>query len=203
MSLKLNIIANYASQIYVSVLAIIVLPLYLKLMGAEVYGLVGFFGLMQAWFGLLDMGLAATMGRETARFRGGAITAVKLRQLLRALEWIFLTVAFLGILCLLFGADYLSHSWLKIQNLNLSEVALSIQIMAFIVALRWMGGLFRGVVNGFERQVWLSAYSAFFTSLRFIGGGGCCADGAGRFVAGDVGGFGNHFHGGSLESGGV
>lgn len=152
-----------------SVLAILILPLYMRLMGAEAYGLVGFFGLMQAWFGLLDMGLTATMGRETARFRGGAISPLELRQLLRALEWLFVVVALLGIVFIVFGSDYLAHHWLKIQNLSYSEVALSIQIMAVIAALRWIGGLFRGVVNGYERQVWLSSYSAFFTSLRFLG----------------------------------
>ena len=31
-------------------------PLYIKYMGAEAYGLVGFFTMLQAWFGLLDMG---------------------------------------------------------------------------------------------------------------------------------------------------
>jgi hypothetical protein len=43
MSLKRNILASYASQIYVTLVGILVLPLYLKYMGAEAYGLVGFF----------------------------------------------------------------------------------------------------------------------------------------------------------------
>lgn len=72
MSLKLNIVANYASQVYVSVLAILVLPLFLRLMGSNAYGMVVLFGLMQV--GLLDMGLIETMTRKTARFRAGAST---------------------------------------------------------------------------------------------------------------------------------
>lgn len=169
MSLKKNIVANYASQIYVSALAIILLPTYLRMMGSEAYGLVGFFGLMQTWFGLLDMGLSSTMGRETARYVGKAVTADALRRLLRALEFLFIGVALLGVTGLMLGSDYLSHHWLKIEKLSYNEVSLSIQIMALIAALRWMGGLFRGVVNGFERQVWLSGYSAIFTTLRFLG----------------------------------
>ncbi len=72
MSLKLNIVANYASQIYLSVLAILVLPLYLRLMGSKAYGLVGSIGLKQV--GLLDMGLTATTAKETTRLRDGAST---------------------------------------------------------------------------------------------------------------------------------
>jgi O-antigen/teichoic acid export membrane protein len=168
-SLKRNIVANYVSQIYVSAVAIIVLPLYLQQMGAEAYGLVGFYGLLQTWFGLLDMGLSATIGRETARQRGGATSATSLRELLRALESIFVVVAVGGVALLLLASKSLAESWLDFEVLTITEVVTSIQVMAFIVALRWMGGLFRGVLYGNERQVWLSGYNIVFNSLRFIG----------------------------------
>ena len=41
--LRRNIVASYVSQIYVTALGLIVLPLYSKNFGAEGYGLVGFF----------------------------------------------------------------------------------------------------------------------------------------------------------------
>ena len=68
-------------------------PLYIKYMGPEAYGLVGFFAMLQAWFNLLDMGLTPTIARETARFRGGATDALSYRRLVRALEGVFLVVA--------------------------------------------------------------------------------------------------------------
>ena len=89
MSLKKNILANYISQIYVAIIGIIMVPLYIKYMGSEAYGLVGFFSMLQAWFMLLDMGLTPTMARETARFRGGATDALSYRRLVRALERYF------------------------------------------------------------------------------------------------------------------
>ena len=75
MSLKKNLVANYISQIYVSVIGIVMVPLYLKHMGAEAYGLVGFFAMLQAWFNLLDMGLSPTMARETASTRDSSSPA--------------------------------------------------------------------------------------------------------------------------------
>lgn len=74
MSLKTNIISNYASQIYVTLVGIAVVPLYIKYMGAEAYGLVGVFTLLQTLFNMLDMGLSPTVARETARLSGGAPT---------------------------------------------------------------------------------------------------------------------------------
>ena len=73
MSLRNNIVANYASQIYVTLIAIVVVPLYIRYLGVEAYGLIGFFAMLQSWFSLLDMGLTPTMARETSRFHGGAL----------------------------------------------------------------------------------------------------------------------------------
>lgn len=42
MAMRKNIIANYASQLYSDGIGILILPLYIKYMGAEAYGLVGF-----------------------------------------------------------------------------------------------------------------------------------------------------------------
>ena len=113
MSLKKNILASYASQIYVTLIGIVMLPLYIKYMGAEAYGLVGFFAMLQAWFTLLDMGLTPTMARETARFRGGATDALSYRRLVRALEGIFLVVALVGGTAMFAASGYIAHDWLQ------------------------------------------------------------------------------------------
>lgn len=70
MSIKRNIVAGIATQIYVTLISFLILPLYLKYMGAETYGLVGFFTMLQVWFNLLDVGLTPTITRETSRFQG-------------------------------------------------------------------------------------------------------------------------------------
>ena len=140
MSLKKNILANYISQIYVTIIGIVIMPLYIKYMGAEAYGLVGFFAMLQAWFMLLDMGLTPTMARETARFRGGATDALTYRRLVRALEGIFVIVAILGGSIMFAASTYISHNWLKSGNLPIDEVQLAIELIALIIAIRWMGG---------------------------------------------------------------
>lgn len=168
MSLKRNILANYASQLYVTGIGILILPLYIKYMGAEAYGLVGFFTMLQAWFTLLDLGLTPTIGRETARYRGGAMSALAYRQLFRGLSMIFATIALLGGLSLWLFAEGIATRWLKVSELPMGEVVLAVQIMAISVALRWMGGLYRGVISGSERLVWLSAFNALIATLRFI-----------------------------------
>ena len=168
MSLKRNILASYISQIYVTLIGIVMVPLYVKHMGVEAYGLIGFYAMLQAWFMLLDMGLTPTMARETARYKGGAIDAISLRRLLRVLEGIFISVALLGAIAIIAGAGSIASKWLKVQHLPLEEVQRAIMMMAIIIALRWICGLYRGVVNGFERMVWLSGYNISMATFRFV-----------------------------------
>lgn len=169
MSLKRNIIASYASQFYVTLVGIIILPLYLKYMGAEAYGLVGFFAMLQVWFNLLDIGLTPTMARETARFRGGATDASSYRRLVRALEGVFVLIALIGGSIIFLLAGYIAQKWLKVSQLPITDVTMAVQLMAVIISLRWMCGLYRGAISGSEYFVWLGGYNSFIATLRFIG----------------------------------
>lgn len=143
-------------------------PMYIKYMGAEAYGLVGFFAMLQAWFNLLDMGLTPTMARESARYRGGAISLLDYRRLARALEGVFAAVALLGGVLLFTLAQPIADSWLNASELPLQEVIQALELMAAIVALRWMCGLYRGVITGAERLVWLSGFNSVIATGRFV-----------------------------------
>lgn len=169
MDLKKNVLASYASQIYVTLIGIIVVPLYIERMGAEAYGLVGFFAMLQAWFTLLDMGLTPTMARETSRFRGGAVTALNYRQLVRALEGVFVAVAVVGGLGMFAASRIIATDWLNASRLPVVEMQTAIRAMALIIAMRWMCGLYRGAVTGSERLVWLGWFSASIATIRFLG----------------------------------
>ena len=65
--LKKNIAANFSGSIWQSLMSLAFVPLYIKFMGIESYGLIGIFATLQAMFVLLDMGLSATLNREMAR----------------------------------------------------------------------------------------------------------------------------------------
>lgn len=167
MAIKKNIIANYASQLYAAGIGILILPLYIKYMGAEAYGLVGFFTMLQAWFALLDLGLTPTIARETARYHGGSMSALHYRQLFRALSAIFVGIAVIGGTALWLLAESIAYKWLQVETLSMNSVIVAVQIMAVSVALRWLGGLYRGVITGSERLVWLSGFNAIIATLRF------------------------------------
>ncbi|MCM2379528.1 oligosaccharide flippase family protein [Pseudomonas marginalis] len=168
MSIKKNVIANYASQIYTTLAGILMLPLYLKHMGAETYGLLGFFTMLQAWFNLLDLGLTPTISREAARLKADATRALEFRRLFRSLSVIFLGTAILGGGGIFLLAPYISNKWLNAEIISIGQVEFAVQVMGICVALRWMGGVYRGVISGVEQQVWLGLLNLIITTLRFI-----------------------------------
>jgi len=167
-SLKINIIASYTSQIYATLIGIIMTPVYISYMGIEAYGLIGFYAMLQAIFQILDVGLTPTMARETARFNGGAIDATTLRRLLRALEWIFIGIALLGCIAMISGSGFIANHWLNVQSLPIDEVQESIILIAMTVVLRWICGLYRSSISGFERLIWLSGFNIAISTARFV-----------------------------------
>lgn len=168
MALRHNILANYVSQFYVTVVGVAMVPLYIRHMGAEAYGLVGFFATLQAIFNLLDMGLTPTTAWVSARYRGGAIGVLDYRRLVRALEGVFVGVAFLGGGLLFTLAKPIAGQWLNVSQLPTQDVIISVRLIALIVALRWVCGLYRGVITGAERLVWLSGFTSLVATGRFV-----------------------------------
>src|SRR5579871_265993 len=68
MQLRRNLIAGILHIAWSAVASLIAVPLYLKYLGLEAYGLVGFFTVTQSLLVLLDFGLATTANREVARY---------------------------------------------------------------------------------------------------------------------------------------
>ena len=168
MSLKLNVVANYVGFAYLALIGIVMVPSYVTRMGAEGFGLVSFFVVLQTFFQVLDFGLTPSMSREAARFRAGATDALSLRQLLRSFEIIFGLIAAVGAIALVFLAGWIANSWLRVESLPVKEIETSLRLMAMIAAVRWVSGLYRGAIAGFERQVWLAGFSCVTTTASFV-----------------------------------
>lgn len=168
MSLKLNVVANYAGFAYFTLIGILMVPAYVSRMGAEAFGLVSFFIVLQTFFQLLDFGLTPSMSREAARFRGGGTDALSLRRLLRSFEVIFGLIAALGCTALYFLAGWIASSWLRVESLPVKDIEESLRLMAIIAAVRWISGLYRGTIAGFERQVWLAGFGCTTATASFV-----------------------------------
>jgi O-antigen/teichoic acid export membrane protein len=169
MSVKRNTIANYVGQFYMLAIGMVITPLYLKYLGSEAYGLVGFFALMQAWMNLLDLGLSPTLGRQAAYARGQTNGFEIFKRLVKSFEVIFIVLAITIICVIFFSSHWIANSWIKSENLNDDTLSYCVVLMGFMIGLRWFAGLYRSGINGLEDQVWLNAANIILTSFKFLG----------------------------------
>lgn len=169
MTLKKNVIANYLGQIYVSLIGILVFPLYLKYLGPEAYGLVGFYIVLQSWLQILDIGFSPTLSRQVAFSRGANHGFLSLKKQLKTMEVFFYTTA-LVLTCVLYvSSDWIAADWLRLSTLDLKDVAYAISLIGVMISLRLIATLYKSGINGFEQQVWLNITTVFFSSLKFLG----------------------------------
>ena len=169
MSMASRFVATAASRAYITVLGLVVLPLYLQRMGSEAYGLVALYATLQVWFQLLDMGLTAALAREAARCNAGAVPVHELHQLLRALERVLFATALAAGALLFLGAEAITLRWLNLQAMEPQQAIRAIQWMALAVMVRLLCELHGCAIAGFERLTWLAASQSLFGTLRLVG----------------------------------
>jgi O-antigen/teichoic acid export membrane protein len=169
MALKHNIAANYLGQGWTALMGMAFVPLYLRVLGAETYGLIGVFTILQAWMTLFDLGLTPTLNREMAKLRAGAHSGASIRDLLRSLETLYLALALLATTLVYGLAPWLAAGWLRAENLPPAALAQALQIMAFVLAARWVEQIYRGALQGLQDQVWLNTMQAVLATLRWGG----------------------------------
>lgn len=169
MSLKKNVIANYFGQGWAALMGLAFIPLYIKYLGIEAYGLIGIFAMLQAWLTLLDMGMTPTLGREMARFTGGGHDAQSIRNLLRSIVTIGLCIALIVFLGVWTGSTWIATNWVNAGKLPVPVVAQAFTVMGLVTALRFIEGIYRSAVVGLQRQVILNAATIILETLRGLG----------------------------------
>ncbi|HNQ56250.1 MAG: oligosaccharide flippase family protein [Zoogloeaceae bacterium] len=168
-SIKTNIGANFLASVWAAAMGIAFVPVYIKYLGMEAYGLIGVMAALQAWSTALDLGLAPTINREVAKLRGGGAEAQGVHDLLRSFEWLAGALAIGICLCLWIFSGWLAGHWIRLEALPLETARQALSLIGAIVATRWLSALWRGGLMGMERQVWLSSYASVFVTFRNVG----------------------------------
>ena len=148
------------------------IPLYISYLGIESYGLIGMFGMLQALLSVLDMGMTPTLNREMARFTGGNHSATSIRDLLRSIEVIALSIAALLGLGIWAASGWLARGWLRSENLPIDTVSQAIAIMGTVIALRFIEGIYRSAIVGLQHHVYYNLVNCVLATLRWMGAAG-------------------------------
>lgn len=168
-SISKNISANLASNIWLMLLLMLSTPLYVKFLGIESYGLIGFYLSWVAIVGILDIGISATAGREIAWLSAKPEGKRKIPNLLRSLEvfyWGIISMIGLGIFIVTF---IFGKEWLYTNDISGEVVSVTLMLMAGALVIQVPSGLYISGLMGLQRQVECSGLIALFGTLRLLG----------------------------------
>ena len=166
---KKNVVANLIGNGWTALLALVLIPFYIKFLGIEAWAVVGIFVSLQSVCMLLDLGLSATLNRELARLSVRKETAQEMRNLVRTLELIYWAVAILIGVSVFLLAPVIANHWLKADQLSAKTIQDAIRLMAIAITLQWPFGLYSGGLSGLQRQVALSSINVGIATLRGLG----------------------------------
>jgi O-antigen/teichoic acid export membrane protein len=167
--IKENIIANIAGRIWGYISVFLFIPLYIKFLGMEAYGLVGFYSTLTGLLTFADLGFTATLNREMARLSAKSDSSSEMKDLLRTYEMGYLFISLVLSLSIWLLAPIISQHWLKSTTIPPSEIAVAIRLMGIAIALQLPAGLFFGGLMGLQRQVMANSIQILWSFVRGIG----------------------------------
>lgn len=168
MNLSRNLLAGLANSVWSALIGLAVVPFYLKYLGVEAYGLIGFYVTTQAVLGLLDMGMAPTINREVARCSasGNMHDAGRLLHTLAVVYW---SVAGLIAIVIMALAPWISEHWLQYKELSEQSITHAVMLMGLVLACRWPIGLYQGALFGAQRLAISSVINMVMATLGSFG----------------------------------
>jgi O-antigen/teichoic acid export membrane protein len=167
--LRQNILANFLGRGWSATMSLIFVPVYIRYMGMEAYGLVGVFVSLQALVSIFDFGMGSAFNREMARFSGSGGESRTTRDLARTLEtvyWIIGTVIGCVVVAL---SGLIARNWVKAEQLDPTTIRRAVALMGAVFVLQWPTALYAGGLRGLQRQVRLNVITAATGTVRGIG----------------------------------
>ena len=164
-----NLLANTLSYAYAPFIAFACFPLYVKAMGMEACGLVGFFTILYSLFAPLGAGLSTSLNRELARLSVAPDAARDMRDLLRTLEVVYWILGLVIGAAIVLASPLIARDWVQPERLTVEAVSRAVLLMGITLIFQWPYSLYAAGLNGLQRQVQLSVINILMLTIRFVG----------------------------------
>jgi O-antigen/teichoic acid export membrane protein len=168
-ALRINILANYAGQLWMTAMGVAFLPLYIRILGMEAFGLVGLMLSFQSILQLFDFGIGSATNRELSRRVHDPALANGARDLVRTSETVIWLLTLGAALLVWACSTLMADHWLHLRSLSREEARDAIALMGIAIALLWPSTFYANCLSGLERQPALNLINAIFATLRYAG----------------------------------
>ncbi|NWD09302.1 lipopolysaccharide biosynthesis protein [Pseudomonas gingeri] len=168
--IRRNMLANFAGQGWIALMGFAFVPFYLKFIGAEGYGLIGFFVVLSSSLAILDAGLSATAIREIAGFNDASAEERRgIVSLLTTIEVFFWGIAILVGVGLVCAAPLIAEYWLTVEPDKLQATVKGLRLMGGALAIQFPMVFYTGCLVGLQRQLIVNVVGALSATFRGLG----------------------------------
>jgi O-antigen/teichoic acid export membrane protein len=159
--IKLDLAASLTGSAWAMLVQVACVPLYIRFLGIEAYGLIGFYLMLQAMLQVLDLGVSPTINRALARYSVQPGKANEARDLVRTLEVGYWLVGIVASLALIAASPGIAAHWIKSGAIPVRTVTQALTLMGVLAAFQWPVSFYQGGLMGLHKQV-------LFNVLRII-----------------------------------
>jgi O-antigen/teichoic acid export membrane protein len=168
-SIRRNTVANYTGTLFQALLGVLFIPLYIKYLGIESYGLVGFSVAFSALLRLADLGLSSTLSREFARYSLLPESTERMRSLLKTLQAVYWAVSVVVGIIIIAVAPLIARYWINPGTFDVATVQNAVTLMGLTAALQGPMSLYTGGIFGLQRHVLGNIINITLAGFRFGG----------------------------------
>ncbi|MDX8393475.1 MAG: oligosaccharide flippase family protein [Mariprofundales bacterium] len=161
-------IANFVGSAWMGIASLIFLPVYLSMMGAESFALIGLFVSLINIFTILDLGLSPTLNRELARYSAKENSEQDMADVLRTLETIYWPLVLCLFSLLLFLSPWIANEWLQNNQLPTTLIIQTLYLISGTIALHMLTVFYGAGLLGLQLQVLFNKINVVMITLRYV-----------------------------------
>lgn len=163
MSVSRHTAYNIVGAVIPIILALVTVPIYLRLIGTDRYGVLSIAWLLLGYFGLFDLGLGRATSYRIAALRDAPPQAAA--DTFWAALAVNIGMGVVGALILWGAGHYFFGQVFKVKEALRPEILKSVPLLALSVPLATVTGVFTGALQGRERFLATNMVSIISTTL--------------------------------------
>lgn len=146
-----NSLINLISRVWSFLSVFIFIPLYIRFLGEEAYGLVSFFATMQAVIQILGLGLSNSLKREFAK-SDDILQQSEKYSLYKSVEFIYILLTIIFIAVILGSSNLIAKKWLNLDMLQDNIVSITLVLMSISISIQFISNIPYGCLLGQNRH---------------------------------------------------
>jgi O-antigen/teichoic acid export membrane protein len=164
----LKVTITLFSQFWTALLGILFMPIYIRLIGVESYGLVAFYTTLITSLSILDFGLSTSISRQLSIMKADGSTLADQRILLFSIERIYWAIALIVGAVILLLSHIIATYWINSKELPVNIIQSAVILMGITFIFQWPNSIYSGSLTGLQLQEKSAFITLSYNTLRVI-----------------------------------